>query len=166
MSVNSKMTAIADEIRTLSGTTGTMGLDAMASNVSTANDEVNSQTDLIAQITTALEGKAGGSGSGDASVETCTVNISCFNEITALAYTTYENGEIVANGDNSFYQKSCTLNNVVCGSAIFVTNVYNMNGASVSGGANIVAYINTAGGVFRAPLTAGAIGSIDIYDND
>ena len=50
MSVNTKMTAIADEIRTLSGTTGTMGLDAMATNVNSANTKVDSQSDLLAQI--------------------------------------------------------------------------------------------------------------------
>ena len=60
MSVNSKMTAIADEIRELSGANGTMGLDAMASNLSKVNDDVNSQADLIAQIASALEGKASG----------------------------------------------------------------------------------------------------------
>ena len=42
MSVNDKMTAIADKIRTLVGATGTMGLDAMATNVGTANTAVAS----------------------------------------------------------------------------------------------------------------------------
>ena len=60
--VNEKMTAIADEIRTLSGTTGTMGLDAMASNVSDANTEISDQANVMEEILTALEGKAGGSG--------------------------------------------------------------------------------------------------------
>lgn len=40
MSVNSKMTAIADKIRTLVGASGTMTLDAMATNVGTANTAV------------------------------------------------------------------------------------------------------------------------------
>ena len=60
MSVNTKMTAIANEIRTLSGTTETMGLDSMASHVGDANTKISSQAELIAQITAALEGKAAG----------------------------------------------------------------------------------------------------------
>jgi len=60
MSVNSKLVAIADEIRELSGTAEPMGLDAMASNLGEANDEVASQEDLIADIVAALEGKATG----------------------------------------------------------------------------------------------------------
>lgn len=60
MSVKAKMTAIADEIRELSGTSGAMGLDAMATNLGDANTEVSGQADLIAQIASALEGKASG----------------------------------------------------------------------------------------------------------
>ncbi len=60
MSVNSKMTAVADEIRTLSGTSEKLGLVEMATNLGEANDEVDVQEDLITQIAIALEGKAAG----------------------------------------------------------------------------------------------------------
>ena len=62
MSVNSKMTALADEIRELSGSTSKKSIDDMTSDVGSANTEVASQTELIAQITTALEGKASNPG--------------------------------------------------------------------------------------------------------
>lgn len=66
MSVNSKMTAVANRIRALSGLTGTMGVDAMASNLETANSEVNAQGGLLNQALTLIEGKAaGGSGGGN-----------------------------------------------------------------------------------------------------
>lgn len=64
MSVHSKMTALADEVRELSGATEALSIDAMTTNVGEANDEINTQVDLIAQLAAALEGKASGSGSG------------------------------------------------------------------------------------------------------
>ena len=54
MSVNSKMTAIADKIRTLLGISGTMGLDAMSDNLGTAVDECDTQADLISQLKGAI----------------------------------------------------------------------------------------------------------------
>ena len=60
MSVNSKMTAIADQIRTLNGGTEKLGLDAMATQVGAANSTVTAQASLISQIASALEGKAAG----------------------------------------------------------------------------------------------------------
>lgn len=72
------LTAIADEVRTLSGTTELMGLDAVATNVGEANTEIDNQVELLAQAVAALEGKVSGSGGG-AAVETCTVTV---NEMT------------------------------------------------------------------------------------
>jgi hypothetical protein len=60
MSINSKMTAIANPIRTLKGTSGAMGLDAMASNLGEVVNECDTQADLITQIKTALADKAAG----------------------------------------------------------------------------------------------------------
>lgn len=79
MTVNSKMTALADEIRELSGTTIPKGIDAMTTDVSVANIEISEQTDLIMQISSALEGKASGVGT----TETCTLTVeSCLAEWT------------------------------------------------------------------------------------
>lgn len=60
MSFKSKMTIIADKIRTLLGITETMGLDAMAENIQTAQTEVDAQNGLIAQISDVLKTKAAG----------------------------------------------------------------------------------------------------------
>lgn len=58
--VNEKMTALADEIRELSGTTTSKSIDAMTTDVDVANAEIAEQAELLEQIATALEGKAGG----------------------------------------------------------------------------------------------------------
>lgn len=68
MSVNSKMTALADEVRELSGTTAKLGIDAMTTNVQSANGEVASQTTLLAQAIAALEGKTAAGGGSAAPV--------------------------------------------------------------------------------------------------
>ena len=68
--VNSKMTAIANEIRELSGSNEKMGLDAMANILNTENinltTETSTYTNELAELQTkitaledALEGKAG-----------------------------------------------------------------------------------------------------------
>jgi hypothetical protein len=54
MSVNSKMTTIADKTRELVGSTEKMGLDAIASNLETTVGEVDAQNSLIQQIKTGL----------------------------------------------------------------------------------------------------------------
>ena len=54
MSVNSKMTAIADPIRTLMGSTGKMNLDDMANELGIAVNEVDAQNSIIEQIKVSL----------------------------------------------------------------------------------------------------------------
>jgi hypothetical protein len=60
MSLKAKLTAIANRIRTLLGVTDTMSLDVMASNLDTAQAEVDTQHDLISQIAAVLARKAAG----------------------------------------------------------------------------------------------------------
>lgn len=48
MSVDSKMTAIADKIRGLLGLTGEMGLDAMATNLTTEQANIDAALSAIA----------------------------------------------------------------------------------------------------------------------
>lgn len=64
MSINSKMTAIASKIRGLLGISSTMGLDSMAQNLGTVQDEVDTQSDMLDLAITSILGKtAGGGGS-------------------------------------------------------------------------------------------------------
>lgn len=55
--LNSKMEAIADEVRELSGNTDKMGLDAIAENVNEGNAEIALQKELIEQAISEMEGK-------------------------------------------------------------------------------------------------------------
>ena len=55
--LNAKMTAIADEIRELSGSKSALGLDVMASGIREANSEIVLQEQLIEQAISALEDK-------------------------------------------------------------------------------------------------------------
>lgn len=64
MSVQEKLTALADQVRLLSGKMIRMGLDDMAEQTMEANVEVLQQGNLIRQIYLALQNVSGGSGSG------------------------------------------------------------------------------------------------------
>lgn len=86
MSVNSKMTAIADEVRELSGATEAMGLDTMASTLHTENtnfaSNLTTQDDLIAQIQSVVDNlpEAGG-GSSEPALQNKTVTPSTSSQI-------------------------------------------------------------------------------------
>lgn len=123
MSVNSKMTAIADAIRAKTGGTGLLTLDDMAQDIAAIDtsedlDEVLTQQEsLIDQIQAALEGKAA------ASVETCTVSLSYSGSATTV-YSTVEctrmiGGELVAESV-SIDSQTGSISELLCGSIILI----------------------------------------------
>lgn len=66
------MENIASKIRTTLGTNNLMHITELESNLDDFNNEIAIQTNLIAQISEVLDGKAGTG--GGSSVETCTVS--------------------------------------------------------------------------------------------
>lgn len=60
--LESDLTGVADEVRTLADTTSKMSLEAMKGNIAEANEKVDSQSAIIAQIKRALQGKADSGG--------------------------------------------------------------------------------------------------------
>lgn len=83
MSINVKMTAIADEIRTLSGITEAMGLDTMASTLNAENtnfaNNLTTQDNLIAQIQNAVDSLPEASGEPVLQTKTVTPTTSTQN---------------------------------------------------------------------------------------
>lgn len=141
--LNEKMTALADEIRVLSGTTETMGLDAMQSNVADANDTVDTQADLIAQIASALEGKAGGSGS-NIEYEIITIPAGATSASYSLSAVTNACGSVTS------YLELTTRDATYCAALSFNDNIlryvvdlgsYNSNDAFISTD-SVLAYFN------------------------
>lgn len=103
--------------------------------------ELSAQETLITNITTALQNKVAGGGSGGGSVETCTVYLrgvdldSAEPILTGYTATVFENGEISTKHliDSSFgtgmaMSTLTSIENVVCGSIIsVVSSIYKMD---------------------------------------
>lgn len=79
------MTQIADPLRNLTGRTDELTPAEMAAAGVEANAEVQTQADLIAQISAALEGKAG-NGGGIVPTGTKQINTNGTHDVTAYAY--------------------------------------------------------------------------------
>ena len=125
MSVNSKMTAIADQIRTLQGGTDKLGLDAMAAEIDVANRTVESQAELLAALNQALSGKGVPS---DATLQEKTVTPSASPQDICADAGNYALSKVVVEGDEDLIPA-----NIKRGVEIFgVKGSYSGSGGSVS----------------------------------
>ena len=132
----------------------------------TLESEMSEQDALIEQIKTALQGKtAGGGGGSGEGVETCNVTLNSFNDIGAVAYTSFEGGMTLPHMIKSD-DKNITLTNVVCGSAIAFYNTYAFNGFTHSHDSSVVGHYTHVMWVLSAPQTANVDATITIYDDD
>lgn len=130
MSVNSKMTAVADEVRTLAGVSNKLSLDSMATHISDSNKEIQDQTELIGMIADALRDKVVSGGEVEVVLQNKTVtptkatqNVVADSGYTGLGRVTVQaipseyivpNGtkEITANGIHDVTDKASVSVNV------------------------------------------------------
>lgn len=125
MSVNSKMAAIADQIRTLQGSTDKLGLDAMATEIDAANRTVESQAELLAALNQALSGKGVPS---DATLQEKAVTPSALPQNVYADAGNYALSKVVVEGDEDLIAA-----NIKRGVEIFgVKGTYSGSSGSVS----------------------------------
>lgn len=189
---NTLIDLTSDDVTAEKLITGTKAHDKSGSPITGTNPyekaatdaEVNAQADLIAQIATALEGKASGGGSGG-NVVTCTVTIdgTSYCCIQGVVATVVSDGVVenvyLSEGTEGYtgYPVPLVINNVVCDSYLCVktasTNtlaVYNGENETNMSVVEVFQRRPTSSGflcdnilhVLRAPSAAGASGSVEI----
>ena len=76
------LSSLADEIRVLSGSEESMSPAEMTANVQSANEDIATEADLIARISSALEGKASGGSSDSSDSYDCEVTYNLIRSVT------------------------------------------------------------------------------------
>lgn len=96
--MNELMQSLANQVRVVSGKTELMGIETMANTLNTENSVLNSklnvQSDLIAQIETALEGKVGGTSIPDGYHDVSEVTASKWDVLEGVKFVN-KNGNVI-----------------------------------------------------------------------
>jgi hypothetical protein len=174
VTVSEKMTALADEIRELSGTATAKSLGAMQVDVDAANAEIAEQTELLEQIATALEGKAAG-GSSEV-IQTCTVKITTNANVMGVFYQTYSNGIIISNCLSPMsvnLTEEQILTDVICNSMIVAPvkttwPAVTVNGTEVSSSRSMIGCLTEGAmaAAFNVVAQAGQTVTVRVFDDD
>ena len=151
-----RLQPLADNIKVLKGS-DSITLQQMEDTIEETNTDITSQTDLIAQLASALQGKSVPGG-----VETCSVNIFCVDgdvDVTECSYIGLTDGEIdwcTAEIYNEGAPFDITIENVVCKSFVIFHRCFadNLVGAlaekaqvfGVGTGTGLGAYIKASAG--------------------
>ena len=151
-----RLQPLADNIKVLKGS-DSITLQQMEDTIEETNTDITSQTDLIAQLASVLQGKSVPGG-----VETCSVNIFCVDgdvDVTECSYIGLTDGEIdwcTAEIYNEGVPFDITIENVVCKSFVIFHRCFadNLVGAlaekaqvfGVGTGTGLGAYIKASAG--------------------
>ena len=155
---------LANDIKTLNGLSQSdlVTLNEMEEAVKDANDAIDSQENLIAQISAALEGKTGG-GSGGTAVETCTIQApNTWGDDGTYCATVYKNGIIQAEvGEwNPSEINVDLISNVVCGTCFALSTGSAINTYWLD---NVTLLHHNQQNIFlQAPLNAGEVGKVTV----
>ena len=167
VTVDDTVDNIADNQATLLA----QAISALESKASVGSDgedvtaETTAYTNLLDDLEDAVNALPDAGGGSSGGVETCTVTITLGSAANLIAYaTSYLDGVIsavVAPGTNTSVY---VLENVVCGSMIFLSAIYYTSVPGYTLG-NGVTGVNQSRGIFRAPTQAGVNGTIYIFDD-
>ena len=125
-----RLQPLADNIKVLKGS-DSITLQQMEDIIEETNTDIVSQANLITQLANALQGKSVPGGSG-ASVETCTVTVTGGGSSTRVHYTAFENETMCAKEIGG--ARGVTIENVVCGSFVFFSNIGALLSATATAG--------------------------------
>lgn len=174
MSVNNKMTAIADEIRELSGTTDMLDLDEMSSHVDDANTKIAEQESMIADMNEVLDNLGANTTTGT-SIATCTINvvITAEAEVWEYGYSYLgDDGKVATTyvhmGYDNYSGTTLQFTNVICNSLLYIA-ADGLGSLGVDWTDDIHRYQNAfmvGTSFFRAPSENGSVGTITCYSDD